>query len=173
MLRDAGHHFGRRDVTGDRHGLFSVVRAGGPLVCSGRWQRLAIAALIAVAMLPAQQRTEAELNKLAAQIDNALGLHPGMSVADIGTGAAVQHPIRIAKEVAPVGKVVCVEVSQSYVERIKKRIEGDHIVNMEVVLGREDNPLLAPGAFDAILISNTYHEFSQPEAMLKHINEDQ
>ena len=171
MLSDTAHHFGRRDDTGCRQGLFSIVRAAGSPIFTGKWRRLAIAALMAIATLPAQQPSEAELNKLAAQMDKALGLHPGISVADIGTGAAVQHPIRIANEIAPGGKVICVEVSQSYVERIKKRIDGDHIVNMEVVLGREDNPLLAAGAFDAILISNTYHEFSQPEVMLQHIRE--
>lgn len=40
---------------------------------------------------------------------------------------------------------------------------------MEAVLGKEDDPLLAPGTIDAILISNSYHEFTQPETMLKHI----
>ena len=32
MLRDAVHHFGRRDDTGPRQGLLSVVRAGGGVV---------------------------------------------------------------------------------------------------------------------------------------------
>ena len=31
--------------------------------------------------------------------------------------------------------------------------------------------MLPPGTFDAILVSNTYHEFTQPAAMLKHICE--
>jgi ubiquinone/menaquinone biosynthesis C-methylase UbiE len=130
-----------------------------------------IAVLFAFTTLPAQQPSEAELDKLAAQMDKALGLRPGLIVADIGTGAAMQHPIRIAREVAPDGKVVSVEVSQSSADRIKKRIDAEQIVNMEVLLGKEDDPTLAPGAFDAILISNTYHEFSHPEAMLKHIRE--
>jgi ubiquinone/menaquinone biosynthesis C-methylase UbiE len=132
-------------------------------------RNLTIAGLLAVAALHAQQPSEAELTKLASHVDKALGLHPGMTVADIGTGAAMQQPIRIASEVAPGGKVVCVEVSQSYVDKIKARIDDRHIVNMEVVFGKEDDPTLAHAAFDAILVSNTYHEFTQPEAMLKHI----
>ena len=31
--------------------------------------------------------------------------------------------------------------------------------------------MLPPGTFDAILVSNTYHEFTQPSAMLKRIRE--
>jgi ubiquinone/menaquinone biosynthesis C-methylase UbiE len=132
-------------------------------------RNLTIAGLLAVAALHAQQPSEAELAKLASHVDKALGLRPGMAVADIGTGAAIQQPIRIAREVAPDGKVVCVEVSQAYVDKIKARIDDQHISNMEVVLGKEDDPGLAQAAFDAILVSNTYHEFTQPEAMLKHI----
>lgn len=130
---------------------------------------LTITGLLTIGALNAQQPTEAELAKLAAHMDKALGLRPGMTVADIGTGPAVMHPMRIARAVAPGGKVVCVEVSQSSVDRIKKQIDEAHIANMEVVLGKEDDPLLAPGTFDAILISNAYHEFTQPQVMLKHI----
>ena len=133
------------------------------------FRHLTVAGFLTIAALHAQQPSEEELKKLAAHVDKALGLHPGMTVADIGTGAAVQQPIRIAGEVAPGGKVICVEVSQSYADKIKARIAELHIGNMEVVLGKEDDPMLAPGTFDAMLLSNVYHEFTQPEAMLKHI----
>jgi ubiquinone/menaquinone biosynthesis C-methylase UbiE len=130
---------------------------------------LTIVALHAQQPSPWQQPSEDALKKLAAHVDKALGLHPGMTVADIGTGAAVQQPIRIASEVAPGGKVICVDVSQLYVDKIKARIDDEHVPNMEVVLGKENDPMLARAAFDAILVSNSYHEFTDPEAMLKHI----
>jgi precorrin-6B methylase 2 len=132
---------------------------------------LTIAGLLVIATLHAQQPSEAELDKLAAYMDKALGLHPGVSVADIGTGLAVQHPIRIAREVAPGGRVVCVEVRQPAVDSIRKAIDAQGVSNIEVVLGKDDDPVLAPRTFDAILLSNVYHEFTQPEAMLKHIRE--
>jgi ubiquinone/menaquinone biosynthesis C-methylase UbiE len=133
-------------------------------------RNLTLAGLLAIAAISAQQQpSEEELSKLAAHMDKALGLRPGMTVADIGTGLAVQHPMRIAQAVAPDGKVVCVEASQSSVDRIRKQIQAAHISNMEVVLGKHDDPMLAPGTFDAMLLSNTYHEFTEPEAMLKHL----
>lgn len=132
-------------------------------------RKLTVVGLLTIAALRAQQPSEEALTKLASHVDKALGLHPGMTVADIGTGAAMHQPIRIAGEVAPDGKVICVEVSQLYVDQIRARIDSEHVSNMNVVLGKEDDPTLALGAFDAILLSNTYHEFTQPEAMLKHI----
>jgi SAM-dependent methyltransferase len=62
-------------------------------------------------------------------------------------------------------------VKLSVVTKIKEQVEARHASNIEAVLGKEDDPLLAPGTFDAILISNTYHEFTQPATMLKHIAE--
>ena len=132
-------------------------------------RRLTILAAISIAVLRAQQPSEADLAKLGAQVDKALGVRAGSRVADIGTGLAIHQPVRIAAEVAPDGKVTCVEVTSEGVARIQKRIDDEHIANMDVILGKTDDPLLAPGAFDAILISNSYHEFTEPQAMLKHI----
>ncbi len=134
-------------------------------------RNLTVAALLTITALHAQQPSEEELKKLAAHVDKALGLRPGMTVADVGTGAAMQQPIRIAAEVAPNGNVVCVDVNPVYTDKIKARIEQQHIPNMSVVLGKEDDPMLAAGTFDAILISNAYHEFTQPQVMLKHIRD--
>lgn len=130
--------------------------------------------LLLVALLPlllgAQVLTDAE-NEFFEEMDNALGLHPGSVVADIGTGLAVLHPIRIAEKVGPGGRVVCVDVRHSVVAAIKAQAETHHLKNLEAVLGKEDDPLLPAAIFDAILVSNTYHEFSRPSAMLKHLGE--
>jgi len=127
------------------------------------------AAAVLVVSLRAQQPTEAQLSKLYSQIDDSLALHPGATIADIGTGFAVDHALRIAEKVAPGGKIVCVDVKQSVLTKIKDQADARHITNVEVVLGGDDDPKLSLAAFDAILVSNTYHEFTQPAAMLKHL----
>jgi ubiquinone/menaquinone biosynthesis C-methylase UbiE len=126
-------------------------------------------ALLTIALLHAQQPTEAQLNKLYSQMDEALGLRPGATIADIGTGFAVDHALRIAEAVAPGGKIVCVDVKQSVITKIKDQAHERHITNVETILGSDDDPMLPPGTFDAILVSNTYHEFTQPSAMLQHL----
>lgn len=133
--------------------------------------RSSFAVLLTSCFGVAQQPTEAQLNKLYSQMDDALGLRPGATVADIGTGFAVDHALRMAEKLAPGGKVVCVDVKQSVLTKIRDRAEASHITNLETVLGADEDPKLPPGAFDAILISNTYHEFTQPSAMLKHVRE--
>ena len=125
--------------------------------------------VLAIGVVSAQQPAEAELSRVAEAMDAALDVRPGAIIADIGTGLAVQHPIRITGKVGPDGKVVCVEIAPAAVARIRTQAEAQHVPNLQVVLGIEDDPKLASGAFDAILVSNTYHEFSQPSAMLKRL----
>jgi ubiquinone/menaquinone biosynthesis C-methylase UbiE len=133
--------------------------------------RLAASGIFAIALLPAQQPTEAQLDKLYSQIDDALILQPGATICDIGTGYAIEHALRIAEKIAPGGKLVCIDVKQSVVTKIKDEAGAQHITNLHAILGRDDDPMLSPAEFDAILVSNTYHEFTQPSAMLKHIRE--
>src|SRR5882724_4655925 len=87
----------------------------------------------------------------------------------LASGPSITQPLRIAEKVGSQGKVVCVDVKESVIAKIKEQIEANHATNIEVVLGKEDDPLLAPGMFDAILVSNTYHEFTQPAVMLQHL----
>jgi ubiquinone/menaquinone biosynthesis C-methylase UbiE len=133
--------------------------------------KLTAPALLTIALLHAQQPTEAGLNTLYSQMDDALGLRPGATIADIGTGFAVDHALRMAEKLAPGGKIVCVDVKQSVITRIRDQADARHIANLETVLGSDDDPMLPPRTFDAILVSNTYHEFTQPSAMLKHLRE--
>src|SRR5947209_9798413 len=41
--------------------------------------------------------------------------------------------------------------------------------NIETRLGKTDDPLLPDNSFDAVLVSNAYHHFSESAAMLAHI----
>jgi ubiquinone/menaquinone biosynthesis C-methylase UbiE len=119
----------------------------------------------------AQPPTDAQLNQLYSQMDDALGLHPGAMVADIGTGFAVDRALRIAEKFAPGGKIVCGDVKQSVLTKIRDKADAKHVTNLETVLGEDDDPMLPAGTFDAILVSNTYHEFTQPSAMLNSIRQ--
>jgi ubiquinone/menaquinone biosynthesis C-methylase UbiE len=137
---------------------------------TGMLLRLATLALMAIALLQAQP-SEAQLNKLYSKIDDVMGVRSGAMICDIGTGFAIDHALRIAEVVAPDGKIFCVDVKPSAIAKIKDQADARHIHNVEAVLGADDDPKLPPVTFDAILISNTYHEFMQPSAMLKHIRE--
>src|ERR1700674_1423995 len=56
-------------------------------------------------------------------------------------------------------------------EKLRKNMEARHLVNVETVLGTEDDPKLPAGAVDLVLLVDVYHEFSEPQKMLQKIRQ--
>jgi ubiquinone/menaquinone biosynthesis C-methylase UbiE len=137
---------------------------------AGMMAKIAACGLFAIVLLQAQELNDVE-RKFFASADEALGVHPGAVIADIGTGDTLTHPLRLGEKVGSNGKVVCVDVRPSVITNIKEQAAAHHLTNIEAVLSKEDDPLLTPATFDGILISNAFHEFTQPTQMLKHIYE--
>jgi len=50
-------------------------------------------------------------------------------------------------------------------------MEQRKLTNVETVLGAIDDPKLPAAAIDLVLLVDVYHEFSEPQKMLRHIRE--
>jgi len=130
--------------------------------------KLTASALLAIGLIYAQKPDEVE-RKFFESADEALGVRPGAVIADIGPGHTFTHARRIAEKVGRGGKVICVDIKADAIAYVKGRAESHQLANIEAVLGKEDDPLLAAETCDGILVSNSYHEFTEPAAMLKHL----
>jgi ubiquinone/menaquinone biosynthesis C-methylase UbiE len=91
-------------------------------------------------------------------------------VADIGAGSGYMT-WRMAKLVGPAGKVYANDIQQQMLDLLKKNIEQRKLNNVEMVLGAPDDPKLPAGQIDLVLLVDVYHEFSEPQKMLRHIRE--
>jgi ubiquinone/menaquinone biosynthesis C-methylase UbiE len=100
----------------------------------------------------------------------AIGIARGTTVADIGAGAGY-FTWRLAERVGPAGKVYANDIQPAMLELLRKNIEARHLANVETVLGVEDDPKLPAGRVDLVLLVDVYHEFSEPEKMLRKIRE--
>lgn len=89
-----------------------------------------------------------------AQVIEALGLKPGMMVADIGAGTGY-FTVRLAREAAA-PLVYAADIEPKMVDYIRKRAENEGLKNIVPVLAAEDSPNL-PEAVDLALMVNTYH----------------
>jgi protein-L-isoaspartate O-methyltransferase len=83
----------------------------------------------------------------------ALDVKPGAVVADIGAGSGF-YTVRLAKAVGDAGRVYAVDISESSLTSLRRRVERDGLKNVEVVKGNTDNPNLPAGSLDAALIVN-------------------
>lgn len=91
------------------------------------------------------------------RVVEALGLEPGQTVADIGAGTGY-FTFRLARAVAPGGKVLAVDIEPEMVDFINERKEKEEGGNLvESVLSEPDDPLLPDGTVDLALLVNTYH----------------
>jgi SAM-dependent methyltransferase len=111
---------------------------------------------------------ESEENPEAAL--DVLELKPGMMVADVGAGTGY-FTLRMAKRVAPNGKVFANDIQPEMLRRLRRRAEESGVSNIETVLGGEADPRLPAGKLDLILLVDVYHEFSQPQRMLQKMRQ--
>jgi ubiquinone/menaquinone biosynthesis C-methylase UbiE len=102
------------------------------------------------------------------EVLDAMGLKPGMDVADIGAGSGLISRL-IAQRVAPGGTVYAVDVAKSMVDLIAKTAQEEHITNLKAVLGDPHSPKLAPNSVDVVCIIDAYHHFEFHEDMLAEI----
>ena len=89
-------------------------------------------------------------------------------MVDLGSGAGY-FALKLSPAVGKRGQVLAVDLRRLSLFFLWTRalLRGQH--NVHVIVGEEDNPRLPTGTVDAVLICNTYHEFSNPELMLNHI----
>jgi ubiquinone/menaquinone biosynthesis C-methylase UbiE len=95
----------------------------------------------------------------------ALGLKPGMTVADIGTGVGYMLPY-LSKAVGPAGKVLAEDVQTDFLNQAKAKIDAAKLSNVSPILGGFTDPKLPPAAVDVELVLDVYHHFDEPSKML-------
>lgn len=113
-------------------------------------------------------REEREREEAPAAAVEALGVQRGMTIADVGAGTGY-FSIRLARLVGPSGKVYANDIQPEMLERLRSRAQREGLGNIETVLGSESDPKLPTGRMDLVLLVDVYHEFAQPQAMLRNI----
>ncbi len=117
------------------------------------------------------QRFESESREIFHErhrIVEAVGLEPGMDVADVGAGTGLFTGL-FAQAVGPVGKVYAVDISQAFLKHIRDRVADRGLDNVETVLCAEDSVDLAAESVDVIFICDTYHHFEYPKSTMRSI----
>jgi ubiquinone/menaquinone biosynthesis C-methylase UbiE len=99
-----------------------------------------------------------------------LQLQPGMAIADIGAGVGYMS-LKMARRIGPTGKVYANDVQPEMLAKMRENMAREKITNIEPVLGEFTDPKLPSNTMDLVLLVDVYHEFSEPQAMLRKIRE--
>jgi ubiquinone/menaquinone biosynthesis C-methylase UbiE len=115
-------------------------------------------------------RPEREQEEQPDKALDAIGIAEGSTVADIGAGVGYMT-WRLAQRVGPRGKVYATDIQPQMLALLKRNMLQRNLGNVETVLGAVDDPRLPLNAVDLVLLVDVYHEFSEPQAMLRRIRE--
>jgi predicted methyltransferase len=114
------------------------------------------------------EREGREIYDKRMEILGAVGLKPGMAVADIGAGSGLFTQL-FSREVGEKGRVYAVDINPVMIENIVRRARDDGRQNVEGKLGSAKSVPVPPGSLDVAFTSDVYHHFEYPQVMLQSI----
>jgi predicted methyltransferase len=98
----------------------------------------------------------------------ALGLRPGMWVADLGAGTGY-FSRWLDAAVRPSGVVFAVDTEPNLVAHLRARAEQEKTACVVPILASFDDPRLPPRALDLVLIVDTYHHLDDRLTYLRRL----
>jgi len=101
---------------------------------------------------------------------NVLKIAKGSAVADfvVDYGYITE---KLAARVGPSGRVFANDVQPQMLDLLARRLARRKITNVTLVQGDIDDPRLADASVDLEIMVDVYHEFSRPQAMLRHLRD--
>ena len=103
------------------------------------------------------------------QILSAIGMKPGQSIADIGSGGGY-FSFRFAEAVGDKGKVYAVDTNQEYLEFVKRVAEERSLGSVEPVFAYGEELNLPEKALDCVFMRNVTHHIKDREVYFTNLS---
>jgi SAM-dependent methyltransferase len=111
-------------------------------------------------------REERDIEEAPDAALDALDLKAGQTVADIGAGSGYMS-VKMAKRVGSSGRVYAEDIQPEMINLLGRRLARERLANVTPVLGLVDDCKLPAAAIDLMLLVDVYHEFAEPQKMLR------
>ena len=120
-------------------------------------------------VLTPENYNEARLNRLQPpeQVMDAIGIKPGMVVAEIGAGHG-RYVVQIAVRVGETGKVYAEDIDAASLKHLDQRCKRWGLEHVASILGDVTDPKLPEGELDVIFVISAYHHFQDPVALMRN-----
>ncbi|MHA2392842.1 MAG: class I SAM-dependent methyltransferase [Promethearchaeota archaeon] len=103
-------------------------------------------------------------DKVAERMD----LNPGMVVAEIGPGKG-SYTKALARSILPIGKVYALDIQESIIDRLKKKIDKEGITNIIPRIDDAYNLSFEDESVDRVLMIACLSEIPEPVRVLKEL----
>ncbi len=108
--------------------------------------------------------------QLPQQVMNAIGIKPGMVVADVGAGDGY-FSCRLAERVGKTGRVLANDIDGQALSVLKERCHLDKIENITIIEGQPEDPRLPQAVVDLALLVNVIHLVERPTLFLENLKQ--
>lgn len=98
----------------------------------------------------------------------ALGLRPGMVIADIGCGSGA-FTIPFARAVTPGGAALAVDIWPELLAYVEHKARANGVTTLRTVLAGRDDPRLEPGSLDIAFFHDVFHNVNDRADYLKRL----
>jgi predicted methyltransferase len=115
------------------------------------------------------ERSERDREEEPDKALDALGTLTGMTVADVGAGSGY-FTVRLASRVGATGRVYATDLQPEMLKMLSARLARERVANVTMVHGAVDDPKLPVSSLDLVLMVDVYHEFSEPQKMLRGLH---
>ena len=102
------------------------------------------------------------------EIVEAIGLKPGMTIADVGAGTGLFTRL-FSPVVGPMGQVYAVDIAKEFIEHIENLAHDQKMDNIVGVVCKQDSVELPPDSIDLVFICDAYHHFEFPQKTMQSI----
>lgn len=109
-----------------------------------------------------------ELYSAREAVLEATGFGEGTRIADIGAGTGL-YTLLFADAVGRTGHVYAIDIEPLFLDLINQRATDAGFDNVTAVFGRENDITLPSQSVDAVFIADTYHYFSDREAIMQTV----
>ena len=113
----------------------------------------------------AQERAQAELD--APKIVDVLGLKPGMTTADVGSGGGAMTVV-LGKWIGT-GRVFATDITKHALRWTRQYVEKEGLKNVTVIKGAAAATNLPDACCDAVLLRHVYHHIGEIDAFNKSL----
>jgi predicted methyltransferase len=112
---------------------------------------------------------ERDVRQKPGDLVKAMGLKPGMTVADVGTGIGYMLPF-LSRAVTATGQVFAEDIFDDFLAAARMEATNQQLTNVTFIKGTDKDPSLPQGEIDQVLVLDAYHHFDYPESMLAGIH---
>ncbi len=102
------------------------------------------------------------------KVMDAIGVKPGMTIGEIGAGHG-RYTVHLARRVGHKGKVFANDIDKNALSILRERCQRENIVNVETIVGKEDDPLFPKKSLDMAFMVWVFHGLDKPGPLFRNL----